>query len=84
MSHNGVHLVVAVPDSDDVAPIGPLRGGTSPAEPAQADEALVAACASADLLLTMTSLDPAFGADHLATLATDVIAVVTAGESSAA
>jgi capsular polysaccharide biosynthesis protein len=84
VSHNGVPLVVAIPDRDYVAPIGPLHGRMSPAEPAQADEALDAACASADLLLTLATLDPAFGGDHLATWATDMVAVVTAGRSSAA
>ena len=46
-------------------------------------EALIEACASADLLLTLATLDPAFGGDHLATWATDVVAAVTAGQSSA-
>jgi capsular polysaccharide biosynthesis protein len=82
VSRDGVHLMVAVPRDDDVAPVGPMQGGTSPAVPAQADEAVVAACASADLLLTLATLDPAFGGDHLATWATDVVAVVTAGRSS--
>ena len=35
------------------------------------------------LLLTLATLDPAFGGDYLATWATDAVAVVTAGESSA-
>ena len=51
--------------------------------PAQADPALVTACSSADLLLTLAILDPALGGDHLGTWATSVVAVVTAGESSA-
>ena len=34
-------------------------------------------------MLTLATLDPAFGGDHLATWATDAVAVVTAGESSA-
>ena len=55
----------------------------SPAQPTQANDALTHACASADLLLTLATLDPAFGGDHLATWATDVVAVVTAGQSSA-
>ena len=51
--------------------------------PAPADEALVAACSSADLLLTLATLDPAFGGDYLGTWATNAVAVVTAGQSSA-
>jgi hypothetical protein len=40
------------------------------------------ACAAANVLLTLVTVDPALGGDHLATWATDAIAVVTAGESS--
>lgn len=83
VSQNGAQLVVALPDRDDVAPVGPLHGDTSPVAPGQATEAVVAACAAAGLLLTPAILDPAFGGDHLATWATDAVAVVTAGKSSA-
>jgi len=78
----GADLTVVVSGREDVAPVGPLNGTMSPARPAHADEGLVAACASVDLLLTLATLDPAFGGDHLATWATDVVAVVTAGRSS--
>ena len=47
------------------------------------DEALIAACADADLLLSLAELDPAYGGEHLATWATEVVAVVTAGRSTA-
>ena len=40
------------------------------------------ACASANLLLTLATLDPSLGGEHLATWATDAVAVVTAGRSS--
>ena len=40
------------------------------------------ACASADVLLTLTTLDPALGGEHLNTWATDAVAMVTAGRSS--
>ncbi len=33
---------------------------------------------------SLVTLDPAFGAEHLATWATDAVAVVTAGQSTAA
>ena len=84
----GIHnvsgnLVLVLPQPEDVAPVGPVPSGASPAVPAQAGPALVAACSSADLLLTFATLDPAFGADHLGTWATNVVVVVTAGESSA-
>ena len=83
ISQNGVNFVIAVPERDDVAPVGPLRAVTSSAGPAQAGDALVASCASADLLLTLVTLDPALGGDHLATWATKAVVVVSAGQSSA-
>jgi capsular polysaccharide biosynthesis protein len=81
---SGAHLVVAVPGRDNVAPVGPLPQKSSQAQLGQASEALVAAYASADLLLTLVTIDPALGADHLATWATSAVVVVTAGRSSAA
>ena len=79
---NGAELVVVLPDPDDVAPVGPVNAAVSPMAAAPAPEAVISACASADLVLTLATLDPAFGGDHLATWATDAVAVVTAGESS--
>jgi capsular polysaccharide biosynthesis protein len=77
---DGARLIAVVPDRDDTTPTGPLP---TRAQHAPASEALVAACASADLLITLATLDPAFGGDHLATWATDAVAMVTAGRSSA-
>lgn len=78
---DGARLLAAVPERGDLVPIGPVRG-KSPALRGQPNEALVTACSSADLLLTLITLDPAFGGEHLATWATDAIVVVTAGRSS--
>ena len=83
VSQNGVNFMIAVPERDDAAPVGPLRVVTSPAGSAQAGDALVALYASADLLLTLITLDPARGGDHLATWATNAVVVVSAGQSSA-
>jgi hypothetical protein len=84
----GQNLVVTIPDPADVAPVGPYRssGAGAPAangvgQPA-ASKDLISAFDSADLLLTFAKLDPAVGADHLATWTADVVAVVTAGRSS--
>lgn len=83
-SIDGSKLLVVVPERDDVAPIGPMQSSTSlPTGSGQASETLVAASASADLMLTLVTLDPAFGGDHLATWTTDVVTMVTAGQSSA-
>jgi hypothetical protein len=78
----GADLVVAVPERDDVAPIGPL--GRTAARPQQSSftDAVASGCASADLLLTLAALDPSLGADHLPTWAAGAVAVVTAGKSS--
>jgi capsular polysaccharide biosynthesis protein len=83
VSRNGVNFVMAVPDHYDPAPVGPLPSAISPTGPAQAGDALVASDIAADLLLTLVTLDPALGGDHLATWATNAVVVVTAGQSSA-
>jgi capsular polysaccharide biosynthesis protein len=83
VSHDGARLLVAVPERDDVAPVGPVRDGGSPAVWAPPNEAVVTAYSTADLLLTLVTLDPAVGGDHLATWASEAIVVVTAGGSSA-
>ena len=81
VSVNGEQLIAAIPDSGGIMPIGPLQPRVQGA-PASAE--LLAACASADCLLSVSTLDPALGGDHLGTWATDVVAIVTAGRSSAA
>lgn len=83
VSQNGANLLVVLPEAEDVAPTGPVPGGASPAVPAQADAALLTAASSSDLLLTLATLDPAFGGDCLGTWATSAVAVVTAGKSTA-
>ena len=75
------HLVVAVPESGEVMPAGPLRGGP---DQARAAEPLVTACRSADLLLTLAPLDPSLGGEYLSGWAHGAVAIVTAGRSSAA
>lgn len=72
-------LLVAVPDPDDLAPVGPLHRKS---RRSGADERL-AACASADLMLTLAALDPSIGGEHLAGWARGAVVFVTAGRSSA-
>ena len=81
---NGARLKVAVPDPHDMTPVGPLSSSTSLVNLGQPSEALTEATAGADAVLSLVTLDPAFGAEHLATWATDAVAVVTAGQSTAA
>jgi capsular polysaccharide biosynthesis protein len=82
VSHDGAQLTLVLPEREEIAPVGPVPAAAAPAG-SQADQALVTACASADLLLTLATLDPALGGDHLGTWAASAVAVVTAGGSSA-
>jgi capsular polysaccharide biosynthesis protein len=77
---DGADFVVVTLAHDDIALAGPIP--SSQAEPAHVSRKLAAACASADVLLTLATLDPACGGDYLSTWATDAVAVVTAGKSS--
>jgi capsular polysaccharide biosynthesis protein len=77
-----VRLVLAVPERDDRMPAGPFDRGQAMAQRPDFTRAVADACAAANVLLTLVTVDPALGGDHLATWATDAIAVVTAGESS--
>lgn len=75
-------LVVAVPARNDVTPSGPLGHATAGEQGSPFTDAVTAACATADLLLTLVTLDPSLGGDHLPTWAADAVVVVTAGRSS--
>jgi hypothetical protein len=77
---DGEQLALVVPESEDLTPEGPLR---HVADPSDHSRPLTVAPDSGDVLLTLVSLDPGVGADHLASWATDAVAIVTAGESSA-
>lgn len=75
-------LVIAIPDRDDVAPFGPLGRVSAWDEYSPFSQAVAAACASADLLLTLVTLDPSFGGEHLPTWAANAVVIVTAGRST--
>ena len=81
VSTQGTDLTVIVPDPADVVPVGPLQPSTGRI---RAAEPVIAASASADLLLTLAALDPSVGGEHLAGWAHSAVAMVTAGESTAA
>jgi hypothetical protein len=83
VSRDGANFTMAVPDRHDPAPTGPLPSGTHPARPAPSGDPLAASYAAADLLLTLVTLDPAVGGEHLATWATTAVVLVGAGQSSA-
>jgi capsular polysaccharide biosynthesis protein len=83
VSRNGVTFTMAVPERGDLTPTGPLPPFNSPPGRAHAPDPLVDSDVAADLLLTLATLDPAIGADHLATWASNVVVVVSSGQSSA-
>ena len=83
VSVHDVRLVLAVPERDDPMPAGPLDRGVAAALRSSFSQVVADACASANVLLTLVTVDPSVGADHLATWTTDAVAVVTAGRSSA-
>jgi capsular polysaccharide biosynthesis protein len=76
-------VLVVVPAAEDASPTGPLKKQASPESGAQTDPVLAKASADADLVVSLVTLDPAHGADYLSSWATDVVAVVTAGGSTA-
>jgi hypothetical protein len=83
VGHDRMPLVLVVPEPGDIGPVGPVPSGANPAVSPQPSADLIAAASSASLLLTLAVLDPAFGGDHLGTWATNAVAVVTAGDSTA-
>jgi capsular polysaccharide biosynthesis protein len=79
---DGQQLVIARPDADDLAPLGPRPGpGSAPNDATRPSRPLDRVYAAAEVMLTLTILDPALGADHLATWAADSAVILTAGES---
>lgn len=82
VSDHETPLVVAVPDRDSVLPPGPLGRVAAWDPDSSFSQEVASACARADLLLTLVTVDPAFGADHLRTWAGGAVAVVTAGRST--
>ena len=79
---NDAYFTLAVPDRGDIAPVGPF--GYFPPEALRSEftDAVRDACTSADLLLTLATLDPALGGEYLTTWATSAVVMVTAGQSS--
>jgi capsular polysaccharide biosynthesis protein len=77
-------LVVAVPEPDDIVPTGPFATDQLAGLPighSDRSASVTEACRSADLVLSLATVDPAVGAEHLATWATDAVVVMTAGRS---
>jgi capsular polysaccharide biosynthesis protein len=81
-SVSDARLIVAVPERDEVEPAGPVGHASAKDRRSPFTQAVNAACTSANVLLTLAPLDPAFGGEHLATWAADAVVFVTAGRSS--
>jgi capsular polysaccharide biosynthesis protein len=79
----GVPIAVFVPDAGDIAPVGPLQAADASGGQVQVSGPLADACATADLVLSLVTLEPTVGGDYLANWATKAVAVVTAGQSTA-
>lgn len=79
---DGARFIVAIPEPDDAVPVGPLGRASAQGQPSSFTEAVTAACASSDVLLTLAPLDPSLGGEHLASWTTDVVVLITAGRSS--
>ncbi len=79
---DGGELAVSVPRRDDIIPVGPFRHARPRSADGQADAPPDAAFKSADVLLTLASVDPSLGAEHLRTWATSAAVLLTAGRSS--
>ena len=79
--HDG-RLVIAVPEGDEVAPSGPFGRAHAWNQQSGFSQEVAAACTSADILLTLVTLDPSVGGEHLPTWAPDIAVIVTAGRST--
>jgi capsular polysaccharide biosynthesis protein len=82
VSAKNAYLTLAVPDRDDIEPAGPFGHFPAEAHRSEFTDAVRDACTTADLLLTLATLDPALGGEHLTTWATSAVVMVTAGQSS--
>jgi capsular polysaccharide biosynthesis protein len=87
---DGQRIALIVPERGDITPPGPVRarngvgGQGSQGRRARAtSKEIASAFESADELLTVATLDPAVGADHLASWAGEAVVVLAAGESTA-
>jgi capsular polysaccharide biosynthesis protein len=79
VSVRGTSLTLIVPESDDLPLAGPFRKPRW----AQVAKPVATACESADVILTLASVDPALGSEYIPGWTMSVVAMVTAGESSA-
>lgn len=75
------NLTVAIPEPGSIPPTGPVRRDLSALH--SADPEIDRAYHGADVLLTLVTLDPAVGGDHLRSWAREAVVILTAGKTSA-
>ena len=75
----GTRIVTAVPAPDDITPAGPLGRAATRDRHSPFGAAVAKACAGADIILSLVTLDPALGSEHLSTWAADAVVVITTG-----
>lgn len=80
----GHEVLIAIPELDGGVPTGPVDRTSQPGQlpPSAFDQQVDKAYRTADIMLTLVSLDPAMGADHLPSWADGAVVMVTAGQSS--
>jgi len=78
---DGSHIEVLIAEPDEIAPVGPFDPTGAPTQNTLSGQ-VASVGASADVLLTLATLDPSLASDHLKTWAADAVVVVTAGASS--
>jgi hypothetical protein len=76
----GTELTLAVPGADEILPRGPINPGAA-THRSRFTQEVNDASRSADVILTLATLDPGLGAERLGTWADHAVAVVTAGGS---
>ncbi len=76
-------LTVAIPEDSGAPPAGPIRRSVSAAPSHSVDPELEHAHHAADILLTLVTVDPGLGADHLRSWAKEAVVILTAGKPSA-
>ena len=79
----GAPVTLLVPDPADVTPLGPLPADRAGRGRPVASADLATAFSSADVVLTLATIAPGLGAEHLATWATGAVIVTTSGAASA-
>lgn len=82
VSAGKARFVLAVPEPGQIAPAGPAGRADAGERHGEFTAATSRAAGSADLMLSVVTLDPSLGADHLSSWAPAAVAMVTAGEAS--